>query len=487
MTTEEISTRRAGREPATGSLRSGVLAPRHVIFFVIAAAAPLGFSVGAVPLAIGRGGIGAAGMLMVCGVILAVFAVGYVAMSRHIRRVGGLYLFVMEGLGRPLGLATAFLAVLSYAVASTGSVGAFAIFAQQSARDLVHWDTPWELWAFLAIALMAVFGLLGVELNARVLGIVILCEIGVLMLVSLGVVFAGGAHGLSAAAFAPHEVFGGHPGAMLAIAITAFAGFEATVLFAEEVKDGPRTIWHATFGSIAVMVFVYAFVTWAVVQAFGDHGAVAEANGDPTTMFFTMADSFVGAWAAKLMEALVVTSWFAAVLAFHNATSRYMFALGRDRVLPAVFGKTLHRFGSPAFASGAHSIFTLLVVATFALAHRDPYLDLFVLGSTPGIIGIPVMEFLTSVAVFAYFLRSTRGLPRWQVRLCPLLGAAALVLVVWLIVAQLDVFTGRTGTVNVLLPAFVLAAGLAGCARALWLRARRPDVYQRLDELDLGA
>jgi hypothetical protein len=41
--------------------------------------------------------------------------------------------------------------------------------------------------------------------------------------------------------------------------------------------------------------------------------------------------------------------------------------------------------------------------------------------------------------------------------------------------------------VNVLLPAFVLAAGLAGCARALWLRARRPDVYQRLDELDLGA
>jgi amino acid transporter len=424
-------------------------------------------------------------MVVVCGVILAVFAIGYVAMSRHVRRVGGLYLFVMEGLGRPLGLATAFLAVLSYAVASTGSVGAFAIFAQQSAGDLVGWDTPWELWAFLAIALMALFGLLGVELNARVLGIVILCEIGVLMLVSLGVIIAGGAHGLSGAAFTPHQVFGAHPGAMLAIAITAFAGFEATVLFAEEVKDGPRTIWRATFGSIAVMVLVYAFVTWAVVQAFGDRGAVTAANSDPINMFFATADSFVGSWAAKLMELLVVTSWFAAVLAFHNATSRYVFALGRDRVLPPLFGKTLHRFGSPAVASAAHSIFTVLVVAIFALAHRDPYLDLFVLGSTPGIIGIPVMEFLTSLAVFAYFLRNPRGLPAWQVRLAPLVAAGALALVVWLIVTQLEVFTGRTGAVNVVLPALVLAAGLVGWARAIWLRSSRPDVYQRLEQLEL--
>src|SRR5213080_3439964 len=105
-------------DAAGGGLRSGALRARHVVFFVIAAAAPLGFSVGAIPLAIGRGGIGTTGMFIVCGAILAIFAVGYVAMAGHIRRVGGLYLFVMEGLGRPLGLATAFVAVLAYAVAS---------------------------------------------------------------------------------------------------------------------------------------------------------------------------------------------------------------------------------------------------------------------------------------------------------------------------------------------------------------------------------
>ncbi len=469
------------RDPGgTDSLRSGTLAARHVISFVVAAAAPLGFSVGAIPLAIGRGGIGTAGMVLVCGAVLAVFSVGYVAMARHIRRVGGLYLFVTQGLGRPLGLGTAFLAVLSYAVASTGSVGVFAVFAQQSAHDLLHWKTPWEFWALLAVAFMALLGLMGVELNARVLGIVMACEIVVLLVVSLAVLFSGGAHGLSGAAFSPREVFVSHPGPMLAITITAFAGFEATVLFAEEVRDGHRTIRRSTYGAVAMMTLLYAFVCWAAVQAFGDGGAVTEATTDPTNMFFTAAHTFVGLWAAKVLELLVVTSWFAAILAFHNAASRYLFALGRDQVLPPVFGRVQRRFGSPWVASAGHSIFTLTVVAVFAIAHLDPYLDLFVLGSTPGVIGIPVMECLASAAVFAYFLRNKRGLPAWQVRLAPLLAAAALAFITWIVIDQLALFTGRSGAVNTALPLLVLATLLCGCLRALWLRRRKPDVYERL-------
>ncbi|KAB1141728.1 APC family permease [Streptomyces luteolifulvus] len=462
------------------SLRFGVLTARQVIFFVIAAAAPLGFSVGAIPLAIGRGGIGTAGMLLVCGAIFAVFSVGYVAMARHIRKVGGLYLFVTEGLGRPLGVGSAFLAVLSYAVASIGSVGAFAVFAQHAVQNLLHWNTPWELWAFVAVASMALLGLLGVDLNARVLGIVVTCEIAILLVFALVVTMSGGEDGLSATAFSPHEVFGRQPGPMMAIAITAFAGFEATVLYAEEVRDGHRTIRRATYGAISVMMFLYAFVCWAVVQAFGDAGAVAQANTDPTNMFFTATHSFIGNWAAQTLNVVVVTSWFAAILAFHNAASRYLFAMGRDRVLPPMFGRVQQRTGSPWAASAGLSICTLLVVSIFAIGHLDPYLDLFVLCTTPGVIGLPVLTCLASVAVFAYFLRNKRGLPAWQVWFCPLLAAAALAFVTWLIIDQLDLFTGRSGIVNIILPLIVPAAVLFGCARAFWLRQRQPDAYERL-------
>ncbi|WP_432195535.1 APC family permease [Streptomyces sp. bgisy027] len=462
------------------SLRSGVLSARQVIFFVIAAAAPLGFSVGAIPLAIGRGGIGTAGILLVCGAILAVFSVGYVAMARHIRKVGGLYLFVTAGLGRPLGLGSAFLAVMAYAVASIGSIGAFAIFTQHTAHSLLHWDTPWELWAFLAVAAMGLVGLLGVDINARVLGIVVTCEIVLLLVFAVAVTLSGGAEGLSATAFSPHAVFGSDLGPMMAIAITAFAGFEATVLFAEEVRDGHRTIRRATYGAISVMMVLYAFVCWAVVQSFGDAGAVEQANSDPTNMFFAAAENFIGLWLAQTLSVVVVTSWFAAVLAFHNAAARYLFALGRDRALPPVLGRVQQRTGSPWVASAGLSAFTLVVVSVFATAGLDPYLDLFVLCTTPAVVALPVLTCLASVAVFAYFLRNRRGLPVWQVWFCPLLAAAALAFVAWLIVDQLSLFTGRSGVVNIFLALFVPAAVLFGCARALWLRQGQPDTYERL-------
>lgn len=68
----------SAREPGemNGPSGQGTLSARHIIFFVIAAAAPLGFAVGSTPLAIGRGGIGTAGMFLVVGAFLMIFAAG---------------------------------------------------------------------------------------------------------------------------------------------------------------------------------------------------------------------------------------------------------------------------------------------------------------------------------------------------------------------------------------------------------------------------
>ncbi|MFE1879976.1 APC family permease [Streptomyces diastatochromogenes] len=398
-----------------------------------AAAAPLGFSVGATPIAIGRGVVGTVGMFAVVAAILAVFAVGYVAMAGRIRLVGGLYLFVAQGLGRVLGVGTAYVAGLAYALAATGCIGAFAIFARSEFLDLLHITTPWQLWAVLATLGMAVLGLLKVELNARILGAVIACEIGILLIVSLAVTVQGGAHGLSPSGLSPHEVFGSHPGAMLAI-----AGFEATVIFAAEVRDPARSIGRATFGAIAVLAVIYGWVCWAVIQAFGDKGAVTGANTDPADFFFTEAQTFVGTWVVNTMEVLVVTSWFASLLAFHNAASRYLFALGRERVLPHALGSVHSRLASPWVASLTHSVFSLAVVAAFALSGRDPYLDLYILGSTPAVVALPVMELLASLAIFAFFLRNRHGLPTWKAWFRPLVATLALALATWLSPAGLQ-------------------------------------------------
>lgn len=471
----------APTSPATtGNLSSNALGARHVIFLVIAAAAPLGFAVGAIPLAIGRGGVGTAGMFLVTGIILLVFAIGYVAMAKHVRRAGGLYLFVSEGLGRTLGVGSAFVITLGYAIAATAAVGVFALLMQSLVTELFATSTPWIAWALLAAVLMGVLGILKVELNARVLGIILLLEVGILLVVGIAVIVQGGAMGLTPTAFNPSEIFAGNPGAMLAITIVAFSGFEATVLFVEEVRKPDRSIARATYGAILVMVAIYAFATWTLIQAFGDQGAVDQAANDPINMYFTAAGTFAGEWAVALMGLLVVTSWFASILAFHNATSRYLLAMGRDRAMPRVLSRVHPRFGSPWVASASHTAFTLIVVVAFFLVGADPYLDLYVLGSVPAVIAIPFMELLASIAIIGYFARDRRGMSTMRVIVAPAIAAVALAVVTVLVITQIDVFTGRGGLVNGLLVGFVGLALLVGVLRATWLKARRPEVYQGL-------
>ena len=122
--------------PPEGALERNAVGVCDLVFFVVAAAAPLTVMAGVAPLAIGRGGIGAPGAYVLTGVVLALFAVGYTAMSRFIRNAGAFYVYISRGLGRTLGLGAAFLATFSYAAIGIGLYGAFAVFAETTFADL---------------------------------------------------------------------------------------------------------------------------------------------------------------------------------------------------------------------------------------------------------------------------------------------------------------------------------------------------------------
>ncbi|MBO9601169.1 MAG: APC family permease [Novosphingobium sp.] len=452
---------------------------RDITFFVVAAAAPLGYAVGSVPLAIGRGGIGTAGMFLLVGLFLALFAVGYVAMSRHIANAGALFSYVAAGLGRPLGLGTAFVAVLAYALAATGSIGAFAVFGMQALQSLTGIASPWWVWGLGATFAMAGLGLLNVDLNVKLLGFVMVIEVAVLLILSFGIVVAGGAEGLSFDALRPTAIAGGQTGVILMLTFAAFSGFEATALFREEARDPERTVRRAAFLSIAAIALIQALVTWAVVQAFGSK-AMAAANAQPTELFFIAARSFVGGWLANVMTVLVVTSWFASILAFHNATARYLHVLGRDGAIPGVLARRSGKTGAPWVASLLHSGFSLAAVLCCIGWGLDPYLDFFVVGSVPVSVSIPAMECLTAIAIFAFFLRDRRGQSVWIVRVAPLLSAVLLGAVLYFVLDNIPFYTAREGAVNWIMPSLNLAVLGAGIARALQLRRSRPGLYRRI-------
>jgi len=115
-----------------------------IVFFVVAAAAPLTVVVALFPVIIGSGnGIGIAGTFILVAAVLTLFAVGYVAMSRHITNTGAFYAYVTKGLGRPLGLGSASLAIFGYNAIQLGVIGGFGYYAAEFVKS--HTDTaiPW--------------------------------------------------------------------------------------------------------------------------------------------------------------------------------------------------------------------------------------------------------------------------------------------------------------------------------------------------------
>ena len=70
---------------ASQHLQHNAVGVGGILFFVIAAAAPLTVVVGVPPLVFGvAGNIGAAGAYLIAGIVLFLFSVGYAAMSTHI-------------------------------------------------------------------------------------------------------------------------------------------------------------------------------------------------------------------------------------------------------------------------------------------------------------------------------------------------------------------------------------------------------------------
>src|SRR5690606_24735170 len=96
-------------------LRRDALGVASIVFFVVAAAAPLTAIVGAAPLAFGIGnGAGAPAAYLLAGIAYLIFAVGFTAMSRHIGSAGAFYVFVSRGLGKSWGAAAGAMTLLTY-------------------------------------------------------------------------------------------------------------------------------------------------------------------------------------------------------------------------------------------------------------------------------------------------------------------------------------------------------------------------------------
>jgi amino acid transporter len=188
----------------------------------------------------------------------------------------------------------------------------------------------------------------------------------VLLVFALIVTGKGGVSGQSLQPFTfSHTASGGFHGVFygLIFGVTSFIGFESAADFGEETANPRRAVPIAILAAVIFAIVFYVFITYATTIGYG----VNQLQKDPTAWvgggLIPVAEKFGNHTLGKLIEVGALLSAFIVCVACATASSRTLFAMGREGTIPGWFARTHPKYKTPANAS-----ITVAVVATAAAA-----------------------------------------------------------------------------------------------------------------------
>jgi amino acid transporter len=519
----------------SNELARNALGLPQVLFCIVTGSAPLAAMMFNDPLGIRGVGIGLPAAFWLATLSFVFFSVAYVEMARRVTTAGGMYSYMSYGFGRIIGLGTAISIAAAYMLFAVGVNGVTTYFAQVNIASWPgHFDMDWRIYAFCLIALMWVISYFHIELVARILGLCLILEIIVLMIFSFAVVVKGGGpDGFVWQALNPASLFSGGAGVEGADRVFAsvggaaagvgffaaywsWVGFEMAPNYAEEARNPKKMMAYAIYISAIGLGVVYTFWSWMLITAYGSSKdqalwAVSAQYGiDPKTgpiragypdgdfgsVFYPVARGFAGVGVENLFKALIITGSFACSLAFWNTACRYIFAMGREGILPRATGRTHAKHKSPFVAATILLVFCCGVTALFAfggagkgfqealkIPTSDPLVALFEIGTWLPFQGntllFPIMA-LVDLAIIVYFIRHARDGFHWfKTLVAPIIGAGSIAFAVYLMQKNrafltTGVYEGWTKAV----PFYALGIFLGGCAIGVIYRWRSKARYE---------
>ncbi|MNG55539.1 Putrescine importer PuuP [compost metagenome] len=458
----------------TTGLRKNTLGLFSLIFFVVAAASPLTGVVGGLPVAIftGNGGGIPAVYMMAC-IILMIFSVGYIAMSRYVNDAGAFYTYISKGLGENWGASASVLALVAYISIQTAIIAMLGFFTQQLLEQHLAAHIPWWALSMLFTVIVWILGIKRVEVGGKLLGVLMLAEVAIVLLTDVMLLIKKEGP-LNFSSFDPAVFMQGNLGIAFIFAIASFIGFESTAIYAEECREPHKTVPRATLCALLIITLFFCFTSWSLVQAYGFDQLADIARKDPGNFIFDITRQYVGQWAVETMSVLLITSLFAASLAFHNNISRYIFSISRDGLIWKELCKTHPDNGTPHNASHAHSVILLLLLAGMGGINMDPMVHIFAFGSAIATLSILLLQVGVSAAVIIFFRRTANhNHSAWQIFWAPLTALIAMSVTIIMAINNLQLISGSDSTWVQFIPWFIALCAGCGFLMSLKRKARR--------------
>jgi amino acid transporter len=282
------------------------------------------------------------------GVLVVPAALSKSEMATAMPEAGGTYIYIERGMGPLLGtvagVGTWFSLSFKGALALVGGVPYL----------LLLFDLPLEPVALGLAAVLILVNVVGAKQTGR-----LQVAIVVVMLAALGWFAAGSAPGVEAANYA--AFFADGVGGLLAatgLVFVSYAGVTKVASVAEEVEEPGRNIPLGILGSLAFTTVLYVAIV-AVLVGVTDPGSVAGS----LTPVAVAAEATLG-------QAGVLAVILAAILALVStanagilSSSRYPFAMSRDRLAPPSLSTVSDRFGTPVTSITLTGAVLLVLIA----------------------------------------------------------------------------------------------------------------------------
>ncbi|MFN7621676.1 MAG: APC family permease, partial [Acidobacteriota bacterium] len=298
------------------------------------------------------------GGLALCG------ALCYAELSTRMPEAGGEYQYLSRVFGPLWGFVSGW---ISFLAGFSAAIAAAALGASAYASSLFGWSngqvvipelgiTLGSLMAAGLILLLALFHSLGVRPGGRLQTIIAGTVTGGILLLIIGGFLTGEGDW-------PGVLANGTSGGMWWIALIqvsfAYSGWNAAAYLAGEVRDPRRTLPWALIGGTIIVALLYLGLNLLFLYA------VPADSWTPTIAIGKVAaERLFGSRGSLAISAIITVTILGSVSAMTAAGPRVYYAMARDGLAPAFFGRVGRSQGVPTIAILVQALVSIILVLT---------------------------------------------------------------------------------------------------------------------------
>ncbi|MEU7905260.1 APC family permease [Actinoplanes sp. NPDC049118] len=360
------------------------------------------------------------------GMVAMMFtASSYAVMVQAYPTAGSVYTYAGRAISPSVGFITGWTILLDY-VLIPGLLGLIAAVSMASVLPAI----PVWGWIVVFVIVNTILNLLGIKATKRAMRVFLVGELAVLgiyLVIGIKALAGGAGRGFSWEPFFNAHTFSLSVAAgAVSVAALSYLGFDAISMLAEETRGGVRQIGRAMYAVLGLTGLLFIVQTFVAALLVTDPARLI-ADGDPAgTAFYDTARVAGGPWLATLTAVATALAWgIANNMVAQLATSRLLYAMGRDRQLPAVLAGVSRGRSVPVNAV----LFTAVISLVLSLYMASRADGIALLVSLVNFGAMTSFTVLHVAVVWRWFATGSTG-GVWRNLVVPVIGAGILLTVI---------------------------------------------------------